>query len=193
MPKGKAERRGAGMIKRPLLAGALAATAATTPGAADAATDIFLRLDGIQGESTDAKYKDQIDILSYSLGLANSAPVTSSGAAAGKFSCGNMVLTKVLDKSSPTLITYLAASKHIKSGTLTFTATAAAATGAKGGVIEYYVLDLKDLVVTAVQQSEAAGAAKVTEQVTLSAAKIDFQYRQTATTQTAAIDCKAVK
>ena len=42
-----------------LVVGALAAAA---PAAAD---DVFLRLDGVRGESTDARHKGEIEILSY--------------------------------------------------------------------------------------------------------------------------------
>ena len=36
-----------------------------------AKTDFFLKLDGIKGESTDAKHKGEIEIESFSLGLTN--------------------------------------------------------------------------------------------------------------------------
>ena len=36
-----------------------------------AAVDYFLRIDGIEGESADAKHKGEIDVLSWSWGASN--------------------------------------------------------------------------------------------------------------------------
>jgi type VI secretion system secreted protein Hcp len=36
------------------------------------ATDIFAKIGDIKGESTDAKHKDEIEVLSFSWGVANS-------------------------------------------------------------------------------------------------------------------------
>ncbi len=194
MPETDSKRGVAAMIKRPLLAGALAATAAVAPGVADAATDIFLRLDGIVGESMDAKHKDQIEILSFSLGFVNqSTGGVGGGGGTGKVSCGDVVLTKSIDKSSPSLIGAVMTGKHIKSGVLTFTMAGGKATQ------DYYTLSLADLFVTSIQQSDSVGGPKVTEQVMISAATFKFQYRAQSpsgslgTPQTFTFDCKANK
>jgi type VI secretion system secreted protein Hcp len=81
-----------------------------------------------------------------------------------------VVLTKIIDKSSTSLIGAVLTGQNIKSGTLAFT---------KGGAnaVEYYVLTLTDLLVKAIQQSEAAGVQKLTEQVTMTAVKFKFDYR----------------
>jgi len=193
MPETDTKRSVAVMIKRPLLAGAFAATAAAAPGAADAATDIFLRLDGIPGESTDVNHKDQIEILSFSLGFVNRPAGGAAGSGAGKVSCGDVALTKSIDKSSPPLIGAVTTGKHIKSGVLFFTTASGKATQ------DYYVLTLSDLLVTALQQSDSAGGPKVTEQVTISATKFKFEYKQQkadgslGAAQTFTFDCKLNK
>jgi len=40
------------------------------------AVDLFMNLDGIKGESADAKHKEEIDVLSWSWGASQSAPLT---------------------------------------------------------------------------------------------------------------------
>ena len=40
------------------------------------AVNMFLKLDGITGESTNKGHKDEIEILSFSWGVAHPAPVT---------------------------------------------------------------------------------------------------------------------
>ena len=46
------------------------------------AVDFFLKIDGIPGESTDAKHKDEIDVLSWSWG-ANQTGTMSYGGGGG--------------------------------------------------------------------------------------------------------------
>ena len=47
--------------------------------------DAFLKLDGIKGESADAKHKGEIDIMSFSWGLAQTGvSATGGGGGAGK-------------------------------------------------------------------------------------------------------------
>ena len=186
----------AAMFKRPLLAGALAATAAAAPTAGNAATDIFLDLTsaGILGEATAEKHKNQIEILSFSLGFVNQTSGSAAGGGAGKVSCGDMILTKSIDKSSPSLISAVMTGKHIPTGTLAFTVATS-----KDATVNYYVLTLSELLVTAINQSDSVGGPRVAEQVTISAAKFKFQYRtQNANGtfgafQTFSFDCAASK
>ncbi len=68
------------------------------------AVDIFLKLDGIKGESQDNKYKDEIDVLAWSWGAAQSGTTHGgSGSGSGKVSVQDLSITKYIDKSSPTL------------------------------------------------------------------------------------------
>ncbi len=43
------------------------------------AHDMFLKLDGVKGESKDHQYKDQIDILSWSWGMSQSGSMHAGG------------------------------------------------------------------------------------------------------------------
>jgi type VI secretion system secreted protein Hcp len=47
-----------------------------------AAFDYFLKIDGIPGESTDSKHKDEIDVLSWSWGETQETAPPSEGVAA---------------------------------------------------------------------------------------------------------------
>ena len=81
--------------------------------------DVFLKLDGIKGESADDKHKGEIDIESFAFG--SEAPVVgsgsqSTGAGAGKVTVSTFSITKKIDKSSPILQRDLATGKVIKSG-----------------------------------------------------------------------------
>ena len=51
-----------------------------------AEVSIFLRLDGIPGDATDARHADEIVVMAFSWGLssAGGSPATGTGAATGK-------------------------------------------------------------------------------------------------------------
>jgi type VI secretion system secreted protein Hcp len=161
-----------------LLAGALAAGGAA-PAAAD---DVFLKLDGVPGESVDAKHKGEIDILSYSQGLAG--PFARSGggtaAATGKTVCGPVTVMKFVDVSSPDLILSVANGKHIPKALITFRRP--------GGPnqLEYYKVTLEDVVITEIEQTESKidasnpAAARAIEKVSLMGRRFRFEYVQQA-------------
>lgn len=82
--------------------------------------DYFLRVDGIQGESTSKKHPNEIEIDSYSWGLANTGASSSGGGGgAGKAVFDEFLITTLLSKATPTLFQYVATGKHIKEVTLT--------------------------------------------------------------------------
>src|SRR5690348_6092500 len=84
------------------------------------AVDMFLKLDGIKGESLDSKHKDEIQIESFSWGLAQTGTMSAGmGGGAGKVNVHDISVTKYVDKSSPELMLACCNGKHIPSGLLT--------------------------------------------------------------------------
>jgi len=80
-----------------------------------AAVDIFGKLTGIDGESTNDAHKNWIDVLSYSWGASNPGSFASGGGGGqGKVSFSDFHFTKNVDKSSPVLLLDLAQGKHIQ-------------------------------------------------------------------------------
>jgi type VI secretion system secreted protein Hcp len=158
----------ASLIGRPLLAGAVAAGAAlpTTAGA-----DIFLDLEGIDGESQDSKHKNEIDILSYTQSFRRAASTGAGGQTGGKVNIGDITVLKNIDKSSPKLIEAVATGKHIPKATITFRSV-----GEKAP--EYYVVTLTDVLITAVDQTDQPDPAKIVERVQLNATKFEYEYRE---------------
>ena len=65
------------------------------------ATDIFAKLGDIKGESADAKHKDEIEVLSFSWGVANSGSSGSgSGSGAGKATFQDLLIAHVASRHS---------------------------------------------------------------------------------------------
>jgi type VI secretion system secreted protein Hcp len=80
----------------------------TQPGGPSA--DIFLKLDGITGDSTDGKHKGEIDVEAVAYGERRS----------GKKHIATVRIDKVTDASSPKLLAASTSGRHIKSATITF-------------------------------------------------------------------------
>ena len=83
----------------------------TTPQQAGGpSANIFLKLDGISGDSTDDKHKGEIDVESVAYDVQHSSKSTTA----------LLRIDKVYDSSSPKLLSAVATGRHIKSGTITF-------------------------------------------------------------------------
>jgi len=80
------------------------------------AFDCFLKIDGIEGESTDDRHSGWIEIATYNNGVIQKSSATASsagGAGAERSDLGDFIFTKQLDKSSPKIFTACAAGTHI--------------------------------------------------------------------------------
>lgn len=155
---------------RVLMVGMTAMTALLA--AHDAAAEVFLRLDGIKGESQNPKFKDYIDVLSYTQSFRNTnTHSTGGGGGNGKVQCGSITVLKNIDLSSPELIAMVTTGLHIKRATLVFTSTT------DRGVATYYRVTLTDVLVTEVDQTDNPDAGKIVEKIILDAATYRFEYR----------------
>ncbi|WP_293504530.1 type VI secretion system tube protein Hcp [Roseateles sp.] len=83
-------------------------------GLAQAANSYFLQIDGLQGDSTDARHKDWIDIESFSWGLT----LATSGGSVGKATFSDLAWTQAVDSSTPAWFLDVATGKHIRTTTL---------------------------------------------------------------------------
>src|SRR5438045_2802440 len=80
------------------------------------AFDCFLKVDGIDGESTDAKHPNWIEILSYNHGLNQPASAVASsagGAGSGRVNMQDFSIVKHLDMASTKLAVACAKGTHI--------------------------------------------------------------------------------
>ena len=137
-----------------------------------AAVDYFIKFDGIKGESTDAKHKDEIDIEFWSWGATNAGTARSGGrASAGKVSMQDFHFVMRLNKATPALMRSCATGQHIKTATLT---------GRKAGKgqQDYLTFKFHDVVVSSYQTGGAESADIVpTDQVSFNFAKIEVEYK----------------
>ena len=137
------------------------------------ADDMFLKLDGVRGESIDARHKNEIEILSYDQSLAGPFARSAPGVpGAGKTTCGPVTILKYVDVASPDLILNAANGRHIPKAEFAFRKS-----GQQGS--EYYKVILEDVIITEVAQTGSKTAPRLTEKVSLIGRVIRFEYTMT--------------
>jgi type VI secretion system secreted protein Hcp len=134
------------------------------------ALDMFLKLDGVAGESLVTGHVGEIDILAWSWGMSNSGTAhAGGGSGAGKVNVQDLSITKYIDKSTPSLMLYSCNGKHVATGLLTVRKA-----GEKP--LEYLKLSLTEVMVTSVSTGGSGGEDRLTENISLNFAKVKVEY-----------------
>lgn len=132
------------------------------------ATDYFLKLAGIKGESPDAKHKDEIELVSFSWGVSQSGPVAGGGGG-GKVQFAGLQVTSRASKASPVLFLACATGQHIKEATL-------AVRKAGGDQLEYLTIKLSDVLVSSYEEAGDLEEQRPLDVVSFNFAKIEVSY-----------------
>ena len=137
-----------------------------------AQVDYFLKIDGIQGEATDSKHKNEIDVLSWSWGETNSGDAAQRGGmGAGKVQMQDFHFVMRVNKASPKLFLACANGDHIKKAVLYCR---------KAGKEqqEYLTVTFTDMIVSSYQTGGSSGDVIPTDQLSLNFAKIEYEYKE---------------
>lgn len=152
-----------------IYAGLVAASVASSTSVVSA-SDIFLKLTGIKGESVDAKHEGEIDVLSWSWGTSTGTGKVKRGTIAPQC-IQDIELTKRLDSATPSLIMMGLLGETAKEATLTMRK-------AGKGQQEFLVLKMTDVLVTSYHtDSHLNGEELLTDTVVLSFSSIDVVYK----------------
>jgi type VI secretion system secreted protein Hcp len=137
-----------------------------------AANDYFLKIDGIQGESTDEKHANEIDLLSFSWGASQQGTShMGGGLGAGKVSFQDFHFTMKVGKQSPILFLSCAMGKHIPSALLTVRE-------AGGKQQEYLKVKFTDLLISNYTSGGSGGIdIKPVDSCSFNFSKIEWDYK----------------
>ena len=133
--------------------------------------DMFLKIEGVDGEAQDKTHKGEIDVLAWSWGMGNAGSASSGpGTGTGKVRVQNISLTKYIDLATEKLWLSCANGKHFDSATLTMR---------KSGEnpLEYLVFTMEQVMVTSVSTGGGGGEERITENITLDFAKFEMEYK----------------
>jgi type VI secretion system secreted protein Hcp len=134
------------------------------------AQDIFLKINGIDGESMDADHKNEIEVLHWQWQILQESNMhMGSGGGSGKATVKDLSFTHYVDRSSPNLMKFCLTGKHIPESKLVVRK-------AGGSPLEYLKITMTDVVITNVQPAGSSSEERVTEQVSMSFAKVKQEY-----------------
>jgi len=138
------------------------------------ATNVFLDIEGVPGESLDRTRANSIDVLSWSWGMTqNGTTHLGPGAGSGKVSVQDISFTKYVDKATPPLLKYCATGEHIKKATL----YVYKAGGSEP--LEYFKLQMETVLVSSYQTGGGGdGMDRIIESLSLNFRKFQVTYTQ---------------
>ncbi|WP_116121709.1 type VI secretion system tube protein Hcp [Paraburkholderia sp. BL6669N2] len=130
--------------------------------------DIFLKINGIAGESQDAVHTGHIEVSSYRWRMAQqSSMMSGSGGGAGKATINDLHFVHQIDRASPNLMRYCLTGRHIPEVILTVRKS--------GGVpLDFLKITMGDVVITCVEPIVCDSSYH--EHVSLSFARVEQEY-----------------
>ena len=130
--------------------------------------DIFVKIDGIEGEAQDTMHPGAIEVTSWNWNIRQEARYMSgSGGGAAKATVGDLTFIHCIDRATPNLAVFCFQGKRISQATLTMRK-------AGGTPFEYLKLSMYDVVITNV--NPAGGGSMAVETVSLSFTNMKQEY-----------------
>ncbi len=138
------------------------------------AFDAYLKIDGLEGESTSKGMEKQIEVESFSWDIVNSASASSQtgGISAGRANINAFTVVKIVDKASPALMLAACDGSHFKTATVTFRK----GTGT-GGQKPFEIIKFSDCMVSCYKTYGTTGGTDVLrETVSFEFGKVEMEY-----------------
>lgn len=134
------------------------------------AIDMFLKVEGVKGESKDAGHKDWTDITSFSWGASQPGNMaTGGGGGAGKVNFTDLRVEAAIDKATTVMLKHCASGKHLSK-------IEVSVCKAGGQQVEYTRIILEDVLVTNVNYTGADDSDLLKVSYSFQAAKVSQKY-----------------
>ena len=131
------------------------------------AVEYFLKIAGVDGESTDEQFPGAISLESYSFGVTNAVSVgRGSGAGVGRATLNELIVVKRVDKSSPTLLLDCAMGKVLPAVQLI---------SRRSPNLVYLQITLSNALVSSFQEGGSQGELPL-EQISFTYQKLSYAY-----------------
>ncbi|WP_314419834.1 type VI secretion system tube protein Hcp [Pseudescherichia vulneris] len=133
-------------------------------------TDLFLKIDGITGESQDSNHKGWINIDSFTWGASQPGNMSiGGGGGAGKVQYRDLSVLTHIDKATPAIMRYVSLGKHMNKVELSVCK-------AGGSQIEYCHITLEDVLITNVVFNGTTNRDLIGLSYQFQASKVKTQY-----------------
>ena len=134
------------------------------------ASDTHIKFDGVEGESTHADHKGEVEVLSWSWGVSNaSSSASGGGSGRGKANPGDFHFQHIYDKASPVLAKKCAQGVHFPTVVVTSRKSGE-------GQKDFLKITMKEVFVTSVQPS-GSSQGDLMESISVTYGSIDFSYK----------------
>jgi type VI secretion system secreted protein Hcp len=134
------------------------------------ATDMALKLAGIEGESQKDGHENEIDVVAFEFGATQSGTAhDGGGSTAGRANVHDVVIVKYVDKASPLLFSHCVSGSHIKEAKL-FVRKAG------GKALDYLVITLGQVLVSSIEAGGNGEDDRVRETVRMNFKTITHEY-----------------
>ncbi|MFA1604544.1 Hcp family type VI secretion system effector [Alcaligenes faecalis] len=132
--------------------------------------DMFMKIEGANGESKDSNHKDWTDIQSFSWGASQPGSMSSGGGGGqGKANFNDLHVVARIDKAAPAVMKHCASGKHLSKVELSVCK-------AGGEQVEYSKITLEEVLVTSVQLNAERDVESVMVNYSFQAARVKQQY-----------------
>ena len=132
--------------------------------------DMFMKIEGANGESKDSNHKDWIDIVSFSWGANQPGNMASGGGGGtGKASFNDLHVVARIDTAAPAVMKHCASGKHLGK-------VEVSVCKAGGEQVEYSKITLEEVLATSVQVSAGVDDEVVLVNYAFQAARVKQQY-----------------
>ncbi len=134
-------------------------------------SDVYLKIEGIDGESTDSAHDKWIEVLSFNHGVSQavSAPSGTGGRTSGRADFQDFSIVKEVDSATADLNIFCCNGKHIEKIEL----QCCLATEDKH---TFYKYEMEDVIISSVSCGGGGGGTKPTESVTFAFGKMKWEY-----------------
>lgn len=134
------------------------------------ATDYFLIIDGVKGESADTTYSGEIDVVAFSWGMNQSGSMhIAGGGGSGKVSVHDMSVTKYVDTATTAFMQKCCSGKHFPKAQLI-------CRKAGDTPLEFLKVTMEEVLISSISSGGSGSESKMTENVTLNFAKVKVEY-----------------
>lgn len=134
------------------------------------AVDMYMKIEGANGESKDANHKDWSDIRSFAWGATQPGSMsTGGGGGTGKASFNDLHIVAVIDRAAPAVMKHCATGKHLNK-------VEVSVCKAGGEQVEYSRITLEDVLVTSVQYTGTHDGDAMMVSYAFQAARVKQQY-----------------
>ncbi|HAV2275581.1 TPA: type VI secretion system tube protein Hcp [Serratia marcescens] len=149
------------------------------------AIDMYMKVEGMTGESQDSNHKGWTDVLSFNWGASQPGNMAvGGGGGSGKVNYQDLRIQALIDKSTPAILKYCSSGKHVAKIELSVCK-------AGGNQVEYSKIVLEDVLVTQTDFNGVGQNDAILVDYAFQASKVTMSYWEQGSSSTKGAESKS--